>query len=376
MSRFKHINDVVDDALLGNHDTNRRAKGRMLRWAKDVYFDLNLSTVKKVKREEFKINKRTNTVKMPCDFQYLSSINVKDHKGVEWPVYRNYRLHIDIVEIGSAKDCACEHKCGYQLCNTIKGYVAIITTQSDVKPNGDPVSFTCVSRKAVDKNGFLYMETQYPKRIYTNGVWTDTVLFTEQTKLCECEVDHNGCICDTEANLNKICSACGGDGLNIPVGGTALTPPNPNNNTWIYHCNSKEDWLNVQCGRLPHFRDKCNDIYDISELGDTLIFPHHFGFDKVIVRYYYDVNLQDLEIPIIAVPTFIMGLKFWDVQYDDTKQQLAQLYGNEYAQRKFGLFKELNNHRIAESAEILVPKTKVPSYIDHRKDRLNDGFLY
>jgi hypothetical protein len=373
-TRFQHIDYVIDSALLGNKDIGRRAKGRMLRWAKEVWLDLNLSTVKKVKREEFKINKRTNTVKMPFDFQYLSSVNVMDHHGVEWPVYRNDRLHIDVVEIPADKNCACENGCGYQLCNTIKGYEAITSIVTDSLPNGTPITFTCISRKAVDRNGFLYLEWQYPLHVFTNGVWTDTILQTEQKKLCECETDENGCICDSEENWNRVCEASGI--LGIPFGGDAQQGPTAQSNTWIYHCNSKQDWFNVQCGHSTHFKKDCNQIYNINELGDTLIFPHHFGFDKVIVRYYYDVDLQHLEIPVIAVPTFIMGLKFWDNQYDDMHQDLAKFYGSRYSQMKFGLLKDMNMYRIAENAQILTPKTHVPSYIDHRQDRYRDGYLY
>jgi hypothetical protein len=378
MARFRPINDVVEDALLGNKDYLMRAKGRYLRWAKDVYLDMNMGALKKCKRERFQINKRTNTIKMPCDFQYLSSVNIMDHKGVEWPVYRNYRLHIDIVDVGSAKNCSCEYQCGFQLCNTIKGYEAITSTKSDILPNGTPVSFTCVDRKSVDRNGFLYIETQYPQRIYTDGVWTNTILYTNQEKLCQCEVNENGCLCDSEQNIDNVCNAFGGVDLlpGIPFGGSAQGPPNSQENTWIYHCNSKQDWLNVQCGGMPRFKHHCNNIYNISELGDTLIFPHHFGFDSVIVRYYYDVTLKNMEIPLIAVPAFIMGLKYWDYQFDDTKIKEAQWYGQKYADYKFGLLKEMNKYRIAEVAEILVPKTRVPSYIDHRRDRERDEYLY
>lgn len=378
MARFKPINEVIGDALLGNHDTLMRGKGRMLRWSKDVYLDMNMGAMKKCKRDRFQINKRTNTIKMPCEYQYLSSVNIMDHKGVEWPVYRNERLHIDIVDIGASPDCACEYKCGFKLCNTVKGYEAITEVKSDFLPNGTPISFACVSRKSVDLNGFLYLERQYPQRIYNDGVWTDTILFTENEKLCECEVNEHGCLCDTEENINKICDACGGADIlgGIPVGGNAQCPPQKQDNTWIYHCNSKQDWLNVQCGGMPRFRNHCNNIYNISELGDTLIFPHDFGFDSVIVRYYYDVSLKNMEIPLIAVPTFIMGLKFWDHQFDDTKQELAKWYGQRYADYKFGLLKEMNKYRIAEMANILSPKTHVPSYIDHRRDRDVNGTLY
>lgn len=370
MSKFIPIQDAIKLLSLGNEDYLQRSKGRYLTWAKHVWQDMNLQTVKVAKREIFYINKRTNTVQLPCDNLQLSSVNVIDRHGVIYPVYRNDRLHDDIVSVESAKDCACEYKCGYQLCNTVKGYEAITSVKSDFLPNGNPISFTCVDRKAIDSNGFLYEETQYPLRTYLSGVWVDTVLHTEQKKLCNIDLDDNGCICDTEKNVNAICSTCCGHGESndgISVGGNAMCPPSPQDDTWIYYCNTKIDWFGVQCGNYPRGLNNCNNnIYNISELGDRLIFPHNFGFDKVLIRYYADVNLNDLQIPLIALDTFLIGLKWWDARFNDKKQQLADHYQQQYSRLKFGLTMELNKYRIAELRMIVTPPTYIPSFIPNR----------
>ncbi len=358
MARFISLNEALDIALLGNDDVLKRSKGRLLKWAKYVYQDLNLSSMRIARREFFEINKRTNTVDLPCEFLKLSSVNVMDHNGVIYPVWRNDRLHDDMVDISAKKDCACEKGCSYKVCNTVKGYEAVISTKSDYLPNGDPISFTCVDRKAIDDNGFLYEETQYPLRQYLSGVWTDTILYTEQKKLCKLETDDNGCICDTEENINAVCGCLSTE--SIPYGGTSLTPPCEGVNTWKYYCNSKLDWFMYQCGCFDYMN--CANIYNISELGDRLIFPSNFPFDKVLIRYYADVDLRNMQIPFIALDTFVAGLKWWDVRFNDKKQNIAPIYEVNYTKLKWGLLGELNKYRLAELRMISTPPTIMPSY--------------
>lgn len=365
MGRFVHINDVIKLPMLGDGDYLMRSKGRFLTWSKLVWEDMQLSVVKTPRRQMFEINKRTNTVDMPCDFLQLCSVNVMDECGVFYPVFRNNRLNDDLTEVAAAKDCACEYKCGYTMCNTIKGYEAVVSTKCDYSPLGVELEFTCVDRKAIDDNGFLYEQTQYPKRIYLSGVWTSTVLHTENKKLCQVEVDEHGCCCDTEENINAICNACGiTSDYYPPLGGTASCPPSEADKTWIYHCNSKTDWFSVQCGNYPAGMNNIyNNIYNISELGDRLIFPYNFGFDKVMIRYYADTNLNDLQIPRIAVDTFIMGLLWFDNKYSQNpkRRQIAASFGNDYAKMKFGLLRELNKYRIAELGKIFTPPKYIPS---------------
>lgn len=370
--RFIPVKEAIDMRLLGNLDYQKRDRLRLAKWAKYVFNDMNLTTLKIARREYFQVNKKTNSINLPCPFEQLSSLNVV-YCGVEFPVYRNDNIkESDIYEIDAAKDCACEHSCGYKLCSLIKSYVAISETKTDELPNGDPISFTCVSRKGVNANGFFYEEIQYPQRIYEDGVWVDTVLHTEQRKLCEVEVDSNGCCCDTEQNINSVCTACGWTDNNglvtgnspIPVGGNSWCPPNTTDDTWIYWCSTKLDWFSVQCGCFPKgFRGGCNNVYNISELGDRLIFPPNFGWDKVLIRWYDSVDLNNLQIPFIALETFITGLMWWDCRFNDNKQQMAVKYESDYSKQKWGLLLELNKYRIAEQRMILNPPTFVPSYL-------------
>jgi hypothetical protein len=375
MPRFEHISSVVKSLCLRSGDILQRNKGLYLDCANDTWNDMNLTTVKQSKREIFKINKRTNTIDLPCNYLDIASVSIIDHHGVIWPLYLNDRLHKDLVVVDAMKDCACEKKCGYALCNIVKGYEAIVSTKSDFLPNGSPVSFSCVDRKAVDKNGFFYSECQYPQRIYTNGVWTNTILFTETKTLCKVELDENGCICDSEENEKNIFHCCGivtNDG--IPFGGDANSFCGDQSvDTWKYFASSQIQWFGVQCGSFNHCRDGFRNIYNIEEGEKRLIFPHDFVFKEVLVRWYYDVDLKDMYIPIVAKQTFMTGLQYFSVENNDKKQGLANIYGAKYSRQKWGLFLELNKNTIDNMRMTLNPPIYVPSY--HIRNRRRDWFI-
>jgi hypothetical protein len=360
MAKFVPIQEVVDLPLLGNSDELRRGKGRLLKWSPYVYDDLNLDVLKITNREYFRINKRTNSIDIPCGIENVSSVSLIDKRGVSYPVWLNQRLLGSIPDISAAKDCACEYKCGHVLCNTIKGYEAVVSTKTDKTPEGEDISFTCVDRKGV-LGEIYYEETQYPMRIYVSGVWTETVLHTEQKELCKVQVDKNGCVCDTEQNINLLCSTCDGSDT-IPFGGTSLLPPHTNDTVWSYYCNSKMDWFSIQCGGFERCHNSFNNIYNINDTGNRLIFPHNFGFEKVLVRFYSNQNLKDMKIPMISVPTFVLGLKWWDTRFNDKMQNLAVKYEADYTKSKWGLLGELNRDRIEALRMTVTPPVFMPSF--------------
>lgn len=377
MSTYLNVEEAVKLIMLGNLDLEQRAKGRFLKWSKYVYEDMKLNVLRQPIRQRFQIDKRTNSIQLPCPFTQVSSVNVRDRYGVFYPVWQNERLSDDIADVAANKDCSCEYKCGYKLCNTIKGYEAVVSTKEDKMPNGDDVSFTCVDRKSVDRSGNFYEQLQYPQRVYESGVWTDTVLYTENRQLCRVEVDHNGCVTDCQHNEDTLCATCCTDSNPnaIPFGGTADHPPcdDDNINTWKYYCNSKLDWFWYQCGCERGCINPFNTIFNVSEMGNRLIFPKNFGFDWVIVRFYDAPNTADIRIPLIALDAFAMGLKWWDARFNDNKQDLALLYENKYTQMKWGLFGQLNKRRIAEWRMILTPPVFVPSYVYSGLNFLNNS---
>ena len=365
MATFVTVEEAIELLSLGNNDILQRDRMKMLKFAKYVYEDMKLTVLKLPKREYFNINKRTNTIDLPCESTQLSSVNVEDRRtGIIYPVWRNERLHDDIVDVAASRDCSCEHKCGYKVCNTIKGYEATTETITDKMPNGDDVSFTCTNRKVIDGD-WLVEQKQYPQRVYLSGVWTDTILYTENISMCKVEVDDNGCVCDTEANIDAICGTCSSTD-NIPYGGNASMPPCEGVDTWKYYCNTKLDWFSIQGGQDALCHNPFNMIYNISELGNRLIFPSNFGFDRVLVRYYATQKTNEIKIPLIAIDAFILGLKWWNVRFDDKKQNLAQLYEQKYSLSKWGLFGELNKRRLAEYRMILTPPVYVPSFIENK----------
>ena len=377
MSRFEPVQEVIKDLCLLQNDLQQLMKGKYLSVAKDVFYDLQLDILKNPIRERFKINKRTNTIDLPVNFLQLSSVNIQAPNGVFYPVWLNDKINDDVPTVEAAKDCACAYKCGYTLCNTIKGYEAVQTTKTDSLPNGNPISFNCIDRKGIMGN-FFYAELQYPKRIYTDGVWTDTILYTEQKQLCTLELDRNGCVKDTKENIDAVCNACGfkdeylnsaNNGVLYPIGGDANSYyGNQKVNTWIYKVNDKLDWFLVQCGNRFSTKN-CDNIFNITEEGNRLIFPRNFGFDSVIVRYYAQLSLLNLQIPIIAKPVFMKGLQYFVSTFNDKKQNVSQIYGREYANMKFGLLQELNKYRMAELRMITTPPTYVPSYYPYYKDQ-------
>lgn len=371
MSTYLTVEEAIEIVLLGNNDILQRGKGRLLKFSKFIFDDLKLNVLKQPSRQFFQINKRTNSIDLPCEKTAISSINVV-RNGIIYPVWNNQALLDDIVDIAAAKDCSCEYKCGYKLCNTIKNYEATTESLEDFMPNGDPVTFTCVTRKTIDKSGNLTEQKQYPQRVYESGVWVDTILYTENIRMCSVEVDENGCVCDTESNIETICGSCCGNDSVIPFGGTADIPPCEGVDTWKYYCNSKLDWFGVQCGIESPCINPFNLIYNITETGNRIIFPANFGFDKVLVRFYQTTPTGAIQIPLIALDAFAAGLKWWDVRFDDKRQNLEMKYAQNYTSMKWGLLSILNKRRMAEWRMILTPPVYMASYIRQR----NTTYIY
>lgn len=393
MPKFYDTNSVIEDLCLRSGDTLMRNKGLYLSCVRDVWDEMNEDVLKisnRVKipiRQKFCIDKRTNSINIPSNALKINSVSIIDRYGCYQPVYRNDFISDDIVDLGTSQNCACDYNCNSKLCNTIKGYEAVSSVKSDFLPNGDPISFTCVDKSFVDNQGFYYSQTQYPLRVYLSGVWASTIMQTDNKKLCQVDVDSNGCVCDTEQNLVTICDACGIDGNAIPMndsqgncltpicGGDATNPPcfAPNANSWIYQCGSRMEWFNVQCGGFPY--NNCggnfNNIYNISELGNRIIFPSNFGYGEVMIRFFEDISLKNLQIPYLAKTCFMTGLQYYSVANDDKKQKLAVIYEQKFAKQKWGLFLELNKNTIAENAEIFTPKVFMPSYISNRHNHEN-----
>lgn len=377
MPRFEPVIDVVESLCLRSGDIEMRKRMLFLDCANDVWNDLNedvlriADRIKMPVRMKFRVDKRTNSIILPCNALRVCSVNIIDRHNIMYPVFRNENLNNDFFDPGAVKDCACEFKCGYQLCNSIKGYEVINHTEIDKNPDGTEVSFACIDKKVVI-DGFLYEQKQYPLRQYVSGVWVDTVLHTENIKRCKLDVDKNGCVCDTQANIDNICHSCNLHHTNTDqcnsdnccVGGTAMIPPKSSCNTWTYYCSSILDWFGVQCGSFPCGRIRGENIYNIDDTGKRLIFPRHFGWDNVVVRFYADIDLNNLMIPYIAKETFMTGMMYFSLTNNPKKIQEASFFGQKYSRQKYGLSTDLNKYRLEELRMIMTPPVFVPSYFD------------
>lgn len=381
MAKFYTSEELAESLCIRSGDPLMHNKALYLDCCEDVWIDMNEDVLKianRVKipvRQVFNVDKKTNSVNIPNKALKVSSISAVDKWGCYSPLYRNDSIEDDVIDLGAAHDCGCENNCSSKLCNTIKGYEAVKTTKSDFLPNGDAISFDCIDKKMLDDNGFLYEQLQYPLRIYVSGVWTDTVKHTENKKLCAVEVDDNGCVCDTEQNLNIICDACNISDTSIVYGGDSINPPAcaPDATTWMYQCASKMEWFNVQCGDYAY---RCGNgfgnIYNISQLGNRIIFPSNFGYGKVMIRFYEDIDLKDIRFPYLAKEAAMTGIQYFAATNHDKKQNLATAYGQKYSRQKWGLLLALNKYTLAELNNIFIQKVFVPSYLENRY--YNDGY--
>lgn len=113
MAKFDHITDVVESLCIRSGDTLMRNKALFLEVSGDVWTDMNedvLKITERVKipvRRLFHINKKTNSIDLPCDALRVGSVDIY-HNGIFYPVYRNDAVSDEFVEIGQTKDCACE----------------------------------------------------------------------------------------------------------------------------------------------------------------------------------------------------------------------------------------------------------------------------
>ena len=340
VSGFVSLVEVVEDACFAMDDYLLRNKLKFLRLGKRVWNDdLNLNSVKMPVRQFFNIDKTTNTIKMPCDYHRLSGVSWQDKNGQFHPMYRNDKLTDDIVDIKSKNNCLCD--CGGTLCNLIKSYESISEQVTVSTPNGGEESFTTYFIKGIDDNGWYYETKQYPQRVYVGGQWTSNELVTEKRELCKLELE-DGCPTDCEANVESVTS-CGC-------------------RTELVRITSKLDYYMMETGTW--FSRDCgfNNIYNITEEGDRLIFPSDLPIDKVLVRFYKVNDLKDIRVPIVARATMISGILFENMRFKTDRESvlLTREFGQRYANQKFALVNELNPYNSAEKNAIMSPVAYIP----------------
>ena len=116
MAKLIPIEKVIDKLCQRNEDLLRRKKGLYLSCVEDVWNDLNEGVLKMAERVKipvrsiYQINKRTNSIDLPCNALRVCSVNVIDHHGNFHPIYKNDRLTDDLVDVGGSDSCACENE--------------------------------------------------------------------------------------------------------------------------------------------------------------------------------------------------------------------------------------------------------------------------
>ncbi len=350
MSRFYSIQQLADQATFLVKDYQQLSRMRFNKLLTEfVLPDLNINVIKDVKRQFLYVNKRLNSIEIPCDCLRINSVSWVDHCGRPYPLFLNQQLQEDIVDIGAKKDCACT--CGGDLCNMITGYESVITTVDAEMPDGSTVTFTCTNRKWYDPSGTYYEQTQAPERVYESGEWVNTEVVTTDTELCQLEVSATGCITDCEANYRAVASCgCSWYGnkdcrTTIPAS-TSLAKV-------------KQECA-IECGSWFSQPAVFNGSYNINDAGDRIIFPPNFPFDRVLVRYYYNPSPKEVKIAKIAAFAAISGIMAYDTMFDDNKVKLSFVRGQQFTNAQFALMLELNKYTIDNLYRITAPKIYIP----------------
>lgn len=328
-------------------------KLRYLSFAKDIWYnDMNLTSVKDVERIILTINKKTNTVNLPCVSSLVSGVYVIGKYGEFYPIFRNERLHNDIIDLAAIDDC--EDECNGKLCNMINNYEPVVENIESKMPDGSSKIFRCVTKKMYDVNGDYYEENQYPQRIYTDGVWTDTIVHTEKRFLCKLELDKKGCVKECEDNYYKVLnSGCYSECKSLyeptEVGIKCIINP------------EAKDLYGWECGyNFSIFN--INNVYNINSEGDRLIFPNNFVFRKILVRYYVDLPLKDIKVPSIAKEAIMTGIKYYDTLLDEKKIQINHIYSQKYAKMKGGVMSMLMKVNSDQQRMIITPPIIIPNF--------------
>lgn len=297
--------------------------------SRDVALDLNLNAIKYTQRRLIKIDKRDNSILLPDNYGEFSSLGYFDSCGKLQTLVHNVNLHADLIDISLDKDCHCECGCKSDLCGTIKHYEAVEEVTQELMPDDSTKEFTSTIRKTVYPDGSIYVEKEFPVRIYEGGEWTDVQLKQDKEYLCKLDVKKCGCIEDSTHNkiiLNQNCSA-----------DTFTT-----------------DWGCTICG------GENPEGYNFSEDGSKIILSSKFKLDKALLRFYPTMSIDEIRIPRIAKKTYMLGIKSYLADFDDDIQEYkVRRRGKSYEDEKTDLFQKLNRLSLKEYYQAILPRRKM-----------------
>lgn len=254
-------------------------------FGKDIYIELNMKGIKDAKRLVLKVNKKINSIELPGWAIQVASLYRIDECGKIIPFWSNPKISDEVIDLSADKQC----DCGCDLCATIKNYEPIESVVTMPMPDSTPQSFTKTVTKIVKADGSWIRKITEPVMKYDNqGVHTATVMETSEEKLCQFDVDKNGCIKDTKDNRGKAYTNCAFVDLKHECG--CPTPPS-------------------EC-------DQTND-YKIDETGRTIILPAGHSYDHVIARIYYDLKTKDIMVPQVCKKVFMQKMFFAGIEFDN-----------------------------------------------------------
>lgn len=291
--------------------------------AKEVYTELNLYTIRKTKRMFVKVDKQTNTIRMPDDFVMLSSLSVIDpYCGEIIPLVINTTILKDVVDSGVNRSCECECGCDSKLCGNIFKYESIQRQVTAPLPGGggETMDYTETTRKRIDEHGNVMQEICGPVLKYDSetGVHTATVVECQEYQICQLEIKECGCVVESPENIEKFSSVCCGGNYETECGTICCPEDNPYG-------------------------------YNFVDGSSKIAFASNFKFGEVLVRYYADVPTKELEIPRVAKQAIIAGIKAYLIPHD-RKEPLwrAQYWKNEFEVEKTKLTNILNRYSLKE----------------------------
>lgn len=335
-SNSVHPDEILKSLMRREGDNMERNFLKYRDTVRDVFRDLNLVAIKYTERRLIEVDKRTNSIEIPCNYLKLASVGIIDECNKIQMLIRNNNILDDIIDVSVKKRCGCECGCQDDLCGTIKNYEAILEDVTETMPDDSTKVFTKITRKTLYPDGSVMMDYTFPIRLYENGEWTDTVLTNETELICKLEMETCGCVKNCQVNRDVLLGCINADSLSTDYGCT----------------------INNDCGIGCQAESQM--MYNFTELGNRISLPSNISYDKVLLRFYVEPKIKEIRVPLIAKPAFMAGVKHYATEYDESVAQSRQeTYKRSYNSKKDLLALDLSKCSLKEIYSVLTPKRRM-----------------
>lgn len=334
--RFTTIQEIVKGILRREKDFAGANKLLYESIAKDLYKELNLTSIRATERRFIKVDKRTNSITLPNNYLKLSSICEIDACGKQVPMVINTNLTSDIIDISTVNDCGCECGCQSELCSHIKNYELIQEEVSITMPSNSVQIFTGTLRKKINNDGSYVTEKIWPTQKYDNGVYVAVVMETTEEFNCKVELLPCGCVKPTQENEDKVVACAGADSYQVDCG------------------------CNINPGYLFHHDHIKHPQYNFSEEGDRITSDCFYKCDYVLVRYYVNNKTKDILIPYFARKAMVSGIKAELVDFEkSTPNWKVANWKNNHIRDKRVLMDKLNEVNFTGFLQASIPHRRM-----------------